>query len=817
MSDEIVSLTVAFPDPVIQSIVIEEGLAGAPGSVWRNGSGVPSDSLGADGDYYLDDDAGNVYAKAAGAYTLVAEITGPPGSQGTPVIPIGNSVFVDAVEGDDDTGAAYRQDLPFLTLTAAKNAASAGDTIFVGPGAYAANDLAKDGVNWHFCNGASIVYDGASNRGIFDDYAGACVCRISGRGDFSWDSTTALTGSNYSGVIVCTNASSKFSISAGVVTCATSGSNKTAVTLKGGAINLDCLEVASAQVALYWENGDLFASCDHVNSPDAIALSAVGKTATYTGKCWVQAKKIEGSIVTSVVTSADTTGKAMRIWVMAEEIIGAHDIEGGSVYIAAEKMDYADDIVLYQNAGELWLSAQKITSGTQWLYFEDAFGVFSGAYIDVLQFEDGGAMSGPGIENEGGENVVIRSTQISSNQNGVLHNGGTTRILGAAIGATGASTNPVVVGAAGLTLESVSLVAAGARASIYATGAQTVTCRGAAANNAADSHITVAGWLAIGSATPLIASANLSDVASAATALANLGGAPLASPGLTGNPTAPTQTLGDSSTKISTTAFVAAAIAALINSAPGALDTLKELADALGDDPNYAATITGLLAGKLAKASNLSDLANVATALTNLGATTIGKALFALANPSAVTFPRLNADNSVSALTAAAFKTALAIATGDVSGVRAIAGGGTGVSSLPVCILGSATDLSVANATDTKLTIWSKTATGSYDPDSMYASGVVTVPIAGVYDIDAACATDYDPNTTIMKLYVNGAAYQNRYGKISGQNFVFIHQTLKLAAGDQVAIYGWHNAGGAIYYYGSDNSASFTVRFRATD
>jgi hypothetical protein len=76
--------------------------------------------------------------------------------------------------------------------------------------------------------------------------------------------------------------------------------------------------------------------------------------------------------------------------------------------------------------------------------------------------------------------------------------------------------------------------------------------------------------------------------------------APLASPVLTGAPTAPTAAPGTNTQQISTTAFVAAAIAALVNSAPGALDQLNELATALGNDPNFATTITNALAGKQA-------------------------------------------------------------------------------------------------------------------------------------------------------------------------------------------------------------------------
>ena len=95
--------------------------------------------------------------------------------------------------------------------------------------------------------------------------------------------------------------------------------------------------------------------------------------------------------------------------------------------------------------------------------------------------------------------------------------------------------------------------------------------------------------------------------------------AALASPALTGSPTAPTATAGTNTTQIATTAFVAAAIGALIDAAPGAMDTLNELAAALGDDPSFATTVTNALAGKLSAASNLSDLPNKATSRSNLG------------------------------------------------------------------------------------------------------------------------------------------------------------------------------------------------------
>jgi len=68
--------------------------------------------------------------------------------------------------------------------------------------------------------------------------------------------------------------------------------------------------------------------------------------------------------------------------------------------------------------------------------------------------------------------------------------------------------------------------------------------------------------------------------------------------------------------------------------------------------------------GALMQSSNLSDLDNSDTALTNLGADDVGAAIFKISNPSAITFLRVNADNSVDLLSAADFKTALSLTPG---------------------------------------------------------------------------------------------------------------------------------------------------------
>jgi len=80
------------------------------------------------------------------------------------------------------------------------------------------------------------------------------------------------------------------------------------------------------------------------------------------------------------------------------------------------------------------------------------------------------------------------------------------------------------------------------------------------------------------------------------------GYAPLASPALTGTPTAPTAGATVNTTQIATTAFVQTAVSNLVDSAPGTLNTLNELAAALGDDASFSTTVTNSIATKLPKA-----------------------------------------------------------------------------------------------------------------------------------------------------------------------------------------------------------------------
>lgn len=92
--------------------------------------------------------------------------------------------------------------------------------------------------------------------------------------------------------------------------------------------------------------------------------------------------------------------------------------------------------------------------------------------------------------------------------------------------------------------------------------------------------------------------------------------APKASPALTGTPTAPTAAAGTNTQQIATTAFVAAAVAALVDSAPETLDTLEELAEALGNDPNFATTVMNLIGQKAAQTDLTSHTGNTTVHIT---------------------------------------------------------------------------------------------------------------------------------------------------------------------------------------------------------
>lgn len=170
----------------------------------------------------------------------------------------------------------------------------------------------------------------------------------------------------------------------------------------------------------------------------------------------------------------------------------------------------------------------------------------------------------------------------------------------AASKATAASTS------AGAAANSATAAAASAK-----TSSDQASAAATSATNAAGSAKAAAGSASTAS-TKASAAGTSADAAAASakaaadkyTALVNVDlpkKANLSGAAFTGKVTVPTAKAGTNDTQAASTAFVMAAIAAMVNGSPAALDTLQELAKAMGNDPNFATTITNLIGTKLDK------------------------------------------------------------------------------------------------------------------------------------------------------------------------------------------------------------------------
>ena len=140
-------------------------------------------------------------------------------------------------------------------------------------------------------------------------------------------------------------------------------------------------------------------------------------------------------------------------------------------------------------------------------------------------------------------------------------------------------------------------------------------------------------------------------------------------PTFTGEPKAPTPAAGNNTTRIATTAFVQAAITALINGAPDTLDTLKEIAAAINNDPKFSTTINNALAGKQPLDNTLTHLSgkDVAGLLAYLG---LGEAAKRNVGTGANQIPDMSLFASSNTATAAAqkFPSGLILQCGQLNG-----------------------------------------------------------------------------------------------------------------------------------------------------
>lgn len=266
-------------------------------------------------------------------------------------VPTGRLLWVDGLNGDDAAALNANGGFGlFKTLTAAKNAAVAGDTIQVLPGTYDERNLLKDGVNWHFLSGARVVNTLPGSGAIFDDGThgtnSAVVCRITGDGEFVNDNTELL-----SWVILIGQSGTDVSMEARLLGAATRG----CVRLSGGKGRLHVRTIASGglrAVELY--SGTNFVRADEIVSNGGHAIELGGGLQTVEvntisstagaavhgigGTSHINAREIHSSVdhglllevdedpVVVTVNGARIVSEAPSAAARAVEIIGSDDL-----------------------------------------------------------------------------------------------------------------------------------------------------------------------------------------------------------------------------------------------------------------------------------------------------------------------------------------------------------------------------------------------------------------------------------------------------------------------------------------------------------
>lgn len=227
---------------------------------------------------------------------------------------VGSMLFVDAVNGDDASGARGNFGKPYLTLTAAKNAAQSGDVIVVRPGTYNEANLLKNGVNWDFHAGAIVNYTGTGAAGIFDDSSdganGAVASTITGEGAFIFNPASLTNGAR--GVFYIANASSFVTFRASLLRNSHDASN--CVYQKNGTIYGDVdLSDNTKGANIGWENGECHLrikrmTFDHPSTSNLTAAIWTNCTSTPTGKFWIDVNQI-------VMASTAFFGNYGAVWV----------------------------------------------------------------------------------------------------------------------------------------------------------------------------------------------------------------------------------------------------------------------------------------------------------------------------------------------------------------------------------------------------------------------------------------------------------------------------------------------------------------------
>lgn len=426
-------------------------------------------------------------------------------------VPSTNTLWVDK-GGSDGTGTRGDEAKPYLTLTAAKTAAQAGDLIRVRPGTYDERNLLKDGVNWHFENGAVVHYTGAEDGGIFDDGVtganGAVACKITGAGVFiHHTSSTNYHSANEEesphNCVLVQNDASVVEIYADQLvarwTQAGQGSNGSAIRHIAGTLWVEAREIIGDGIvgdalarlvhAVWWNEGLSVIRADRIAASGQYVIYATcPDTIDPDENLYVEALLIEGTATVGTcgaitlykLTPSDIPNA--RVWVVCEEIKcvtgpGVYH-HWGKLYVTAQKVGVgAGSIALSVlfNA-ESWLTIQKVTTGTT-----DSISL-TGGYANVrVQHYESIAPSGASVLNLGGDfDVTVDRMFVPATVSfgvRILSAIGDGRFSGV-VDATASTGPPMQLLGSGVKLRTCTLLAASGIDSITASSAQSAAVEG---------------------------------------------------------------------------------------------------------------------------------------------------------------------------------------------------------------------------------------------------------------------------------------------------------------------------------------------------
>lgn len=411
----------------------------------------------------------------------------------------GKLAYVDAVNGNDATGILGNFSKPFLTLSAAKTAATAGYTIIVRPGSYSTiASIAKDNVNWLFYPGTTVSMTEEDDiKGIWDDGGTAMSFNVWGQGKFIRSVVDSRTDAN---LVFISNASSNVTIEASELIA--SGDDGDIETIKQNngklIVKADYITaIGSSSITTFWRNGSLFITASKITGGNSVIWAEVDDSPT--GDFHVNADEILATESSSSSIYTDGTKDSAAFWVNAQTIRG--DIFGGGNkgYITCQKV-FGKVSSIYANA-PLYVTADKITDIGQGLVIMN--GTANKIFLNVKELD-------PSIYSG---NMTIASGELQMNGADYVGTSSSTgfSIMGGIVKLTdcnfntslNSATSPIIKSGGTLSIKNCSLFAHSSATGIAAPTAQAVISYGSFVDRVLDTDITITGEVTVINTTSL--------------------------------------------------------------------------------------------------------------------------------------------------------------------------------------------------------------------------------------------------------------------------------------------------------------------------